>query len=69
MQPGYDVSAPVRNESNALTGLVLPEGSSVISAAGHGASFWSQSGKIDVRLLDGQNESYFIKVRNALFAQ
>lgn len=42
---------------------VLPEGHSIISATGHGASHWSQSGKIDVRLADGDPASYFIKVK------
>ena len=41
---------------------VLPEGSSVISATGYGGSFWSQTGKILVRLAEGTTETYLIKV-------
>ena len=41
---------------------VLPEGSLVLSATGYGGSYWSQTGKIDVRLANGANVSYFIKV-------
>ena len=41
---------------------VLPEGSLVISATGYGGSYWSQTGKIDVRLANGMTVSYFIKV-------
>ncbi|RMZ87070.1 hypothetical protein DV736_g5705, partial [Chaetothyriales sp. CBS 134916] len=41
---------------------LLPEGCTVLSATGHGASYWSQSGKIDVRLQDGGNDSFFIKL-------
>lgn len=47
-------------------GPVLPPDSSIISAIGYGASYWSQSGKIDVRLADGTPESFFIKVRQHL---
>ena len=48
------------NESDSPT--VLPEGSSVVSSTGYGGSYWSETGKIDVRLKDGATESYFIKV-------
>ncbi|RMZ75586.1 hypothetical protein DV737_g5207, partial [Chaetothyriales sp. CBS 132003] len=41
---------------------LLPVGCTVLSATGHGASYWSQSGKIDVQLQDGGNDSFFIKV-------
>ena len=42
--------------------IVLPADSSVISATGYGGSFWSQTGKIIVRLADGTTEAYLIKV-------
>ncbi|KAI9695528.1 MAG: hypothetical protein M1820_008541 [Bogoriella megaspora] len=60
---GFNASADVniRLQLSHLD-LVLPEGSSVVTAVGHGASYWSQSGRIDVRLSSGQNESYFIKL-------
>jgi hypothetical protein len=34
----------------------------VIAVTGCGGSYWSQTGKIDVRLADGSTEVYFIKV-------
>ena len=42
--------------------IVLPEGSLVIAVTGCGGSYWSQTGKIDLRLADGSTEVYFIKV-------
>jgi protein-ribulosamine 3-kinase len=41
---------------------VLPSGSSVVAAAGHGASFWSQTARVDVQLEDGTEKIYFLKV-------
>ncbi|KAK3054192.1 hypothetical protein LTR09_004970 [Extremus antarcticus] len=40
---------------------VLPKGSFVSQATGYGGSFWSQTGKIDVRLPSGKAGSFFIK--------
>lgn len=41
---------------------VLPAGATVKAAIGHGASYWSQAGRIDVQLLDGTLKQYFIKL-------
>ena len=40
----------------------LPKGFRVISTEAHGVSFWSNTGRIDVELVDGTTQSYFIKV-------
>jgi fructosamine-3-kinase len=40
----------------------LPEGSRVISTEGHGVSFWGNTGRIDVQLVDGRPKTFFIKV-------
>ena len=40
----------------------LPNGFRVISTEAHGVSFWSNTGRIDVELVDGTTQSYFIKV-------
>ncbi|KAF2742945.1 hypothetical protein M011DRAFT_252883 [Sporormia fimetaria CBS 119925] len=45
----------------AVTKL-LPEGSTIKSAVGHGASLWTRSARIDIELADGTPKSYFIKV-------
>lgn len=34
----------------------------MISTEGHGVSFWSNTGRIDVELADGTSQSFFIKV-------
>lgn len=40
----------------------MPVGCEIISTAGHGASYWSQAARIDVRLEDGQDKTFFIKL-------
>ncbi|ORY66269.1 Fructosamine kinase-domain-containing protein [Pseudomassariella vexata] len=41
---------------------VLPMGSRVISTDSHGVSFWVNTGRIDVELVDGTPQVFFIKV-------
>jgi fructosamine-3-kinase len=41
---------------------LLPKDSKIVSAAGHGASLWTRSARIDVELPDGTPKSYFMKV-------
>lgn len=41
---------------------MFPEGSSILSAAGHGGSLWTRSIRIDIELADGTPKAYFIKV-------
>ncbi|MCJ1276192.1 hypothetical protein MMC21_003997 [Puttea exsequens] len=40
----------------------LPKGCRVVSTEGHGISFWANTGRIDVELVDGTQQSFFIKV-------
>jgi hypothetical protein len=40
----------------------LPSGCTILDASGHGASFWSQTARVDVRLTNGDAESFFLKV-------
>ncbi|KAL8375679.1 hypothetical protein RB595_006998 [Gaeumannomyces hyphopodioides] len=40
----------------------LPEGCKVVSVDSHGVSFWATTGRIDVTLNQGGDQSYFIKV-------
>ncbi|MCJ1394921.1 hypothetical protein MMC18_007801 [Xylographa bjoerkii] len=41
---------------------LLPAGSTVVSSSGHGASYWSRSARIDVRLPSGAEQVFFIKL-------
>ena len=41
---------------------VLPKGSRVVSTDSHGVSFWANTGRIDVELVTGEQQSFFIKV-------
>lgn len=49
-------------QADLASHLVLPEGSKIIYNKGHGASLWSQAGKISVELGDGTVKSFFIKL-------
>ncbi|GAB1314259.1 hypothetical protein MFIFM68171_04469 [Madurella fahalii] len=40
----------------------LPAGCTVLSTDGHGVSFWANTARIDVRLTDETEQSFFIKV-------
>ncbi|KAL8994827.1 MAG: hypothetical protein Q9169_005303 [Polycauliona sp. 2 TL-2023] len=40
----------------------LPEGARIASAHAHGASFWTQTVRLDVVLSDGINFAYFLKI-------
>ncbi|KAK0746943.1 Fructosamine/Ketosamine-3-kinase [Schizothecium vesticola] len=40
----------------------LPDGCTVVSTEGHGVSFWANTGRIDVELPNGTEQSFFIKV-------
>ncbi|KAL8808904.1 MAG: hypothetical protein Q9200_003908 [Gallowayella weberi] len=40
----------------------LPKGAKLISANAHGASFWTQTARLDVVLSDGTEMPYFLKV-------
>lgn len=40
----------------------LPAGCTVLSTDNHGVSFWANTGRIDVSLVDGTEQSFFIKV-------
>ena len=42
--------------------LALPEGTKFTSAHAHGASFWTQTARLDAVLPDGKEEAYFLKV-------
>jgi hypothetical protein len=42
--------------------LVLPEGSVITATNGHGASYWSRTARIDVRLPSDTEEAYFLMV-------
>lgn len=48
-------------EDNAWVKL-LPEKSTIIATKGHGASYWSRTARIDVRLQSGEDKAYFLKV-------
>ncbi|XXG98088.1 hypothetical protein Hte_004407 [Hypoxylon texense] len=39
----------------------LPKGASILSTKSHGISFWASTGRIDVKLNDGKQLSFFIK--------
>ncbi|TVY20800.1 Ketosamine-3-kinase [Lachnellula arida] len=39
----------------------FPKGSTVLSVTGHGASHWTRTARIDIRLLDDTPKSYFLK--------
>lgn len=41
---------------------VLPVGCTVISTDDHGVSFWANTGRIDVKLSNGESQIFFIKV-------
>lgn len=40
----------------------LPEGARITSANAHGASFWTQTARLNVVLPDGTKTAYFLKV-------
>ncbi|KAL8787872.1 MAG: hypothetical protein Q9195_007565 [Heterodermia aff. obscurata] len=40
----------------------LPEGSKLISAQSHGASFWTRTAKITVELVNGSIQTFFLKL-------
>lgn len=40
----------------------LPEGARIASANAHGASFWTQTARLEVVLSDGSEIAYFLKV-------
>ncbi|KAF9733300.1 hypothetical protein PMIN03_009121 [Paraphaeosphaeria minitans] len=40
----------------------LPPGSEVVSAKSHGASFWTRTACINIKLADGTPQKYFLKV-------
>ncbi|KAL9032062.1 MAG: hypothetical protein Q9180_006721, partial [Flavoplaca navasiana] len=40
----------------------LPQGARITSANAHGASFWTQTARLDVVLSDGSDVAYFLKV-------
>ena len=44
------------------TATVLPEGSSVTSAEGGAASYWSQTARIHVQISGGEERAYFLKL-------
>ena len=46
---------------------IVPDGATVVSSSGHGASYWTQTARINVKLRsategDSEMRSYFIKV-------
>ncbi|KAL8652145.1 MAG: hypothetical protein Q9226_004390 [Calogaya cf. arnoldii] len=43
----------------------LPEGARIASANAHGASFWTQTARLDVVLSDGSEIAYFLKYESA----
>lgn len=48
--------------STANQQLELPKGCRVVSTEEHGVSFWANTGRVDVELIDGTPETFFIKV-------
>ncbi|KAJ6790357.1 hypothetical protein PWT90_08553 [Aphanocladium album] len=40
----------------------LPAGAQVTATEGFDVSVWAKTGRIDIKLVDGSNQSYFIKV-------
>lgn len=44
---------------------VLPPGTRVVSTAGHGASYWTQTARIDTQTADGHERTYFLKVNSS----
>ncbi|KAL8949395.1 MAG: hypothetical protein Q9222_004496 [Ikaeria aurantiellina] len=40
----------------------LPLGCRIVSIKAHGSSFWANTGRIDIKLTDGNSKSFFIKV-------
>jgi protein-ribulosamine 3-kinase len=40
----------------------FPKGFTLLSALPHGASFWARTARVNIQLLDGTCQSYFLKV-------
>ncbi|KAF9773962.1 hypothetical protein IL306_008099 [Fusarium sp. DS 682] len=68
IRKGMSLSTPLIDLDICLLFEALPEGSEVLWVATYGASAWAISSKVDVKLPDGQEQSYFSKVYTAAIA-